>query len=233
MSEFDKRPDVYKLYCDAFAEIYPGVQLEVSQEALKLMASRIREAKPEAVPSHADAPEVSAQGASEGKESADVRCASSPSATAASAPERPAFTPEAWAAAEWAIPLHMHPYDWNVAECPGDYKAPTPGQVRGYIAQAVHRHQQQVEQPSIDRLKRELTEWKIKAKTWQQIADQRAIEAADLKVAAAISAGPCTETALCRLGWIVRDNEIARLKAELAKATAAKAIVAHDSGRNI
>lgn len=191
-----------------------------------------------------DAPEVSAQGASEGKESADVRCASSTSATAASAPERhaftpeerPAFTPEAWAAAEWAIPLHTYPLtadDWNVADCPGDYKAPTPGQVRGYIAQAVHRHQQQVEQPSIDRLKRELTEWKIKAKTWQQIADQRAIEAADLKVAAAISAGPCNETALCRLGWIVRDNEIARLKAELAKATAAKAIVAHDSGRNI
>ena len=46
MSGFDKRPDVYKLYCDAFAEIYPGVQLAVSPAALNLMAARIREAQP-------------------------------------------------------------------------------------------------------------------------------------------------------------------------------------------
>ena len=62
--------------------------------------------------------------------------------------ERTKLTPEAWEAADWAIPQRMHPLEpdtWDVANCAGDWKAPTPEQVRGYIAQAVHRHQQKHE----------------------------------------------------------------------------------------
>jgi len=43
------KPDAYKLYLDTFAEIYPGVQLAISPNALQLMVDRLL-ARPEAVP---------------------------------------------------------------------------------------------------------------------------------------------------------------------------------------
>lgn len=61
-------------------------------------------------------------------------------------PERVPYTPEAWAMAEWAIPPHVHPLGnetWDVSNCAGAWKPPTPDQVRGYIAQAVYKFQKE------------------------------------------------------------------------------------------
>jgi len=63
---------------------------------------------------------------------------------------RATYSPEAWAMAEWAIPLHTHPIGaetWDVANCAGNWKPPTPDQVRSYIAQAVFRFQKETVSP--------------------------------------------------------------------------------------
>jgi len=63
---------------------------------------------------------------------------------------RTEYTPEAWTMAEWAIPLHVHPLGagtWDVVNCHGDWKPPTPDQVRSYIAQAIFKFQKETVRP--------------------------------------------------------------------------------------
>lgn len=96
-------------------------------------------------------------------------------------PERVPYTPEAWAMAEWAIPLHVHPIgveNWDVANCAGDWKPPTPDQVRGYIAQAVYKFQKENINPlnqKIDALLSRLQvvqqNEKVWRAEWQQVSE--------------------------------------------------------------
>ena len=75
---------------------------------------------------------------------------------------RATYTPEAWRLAEWAIPLHTHPTQtdtWDVPNCAGDWKPPTPERVRRYIAQAIFKFQREYVEP----LERELAEAKRRA----------------------------------------------------------------------
>ena len=62
--------------------------------------------------------------------------------------DRSNFTVKCWEYADWAIPPLTHPLEspnWDVPNCAGNWQPPTPDQVRSYIAQAIHRYQQQEE----------------------------------------------------------------------------------------
>lgn len=72
--------------------------------------------------------------------------------------KRTEYCKGAWEIAEWAIPLHTHPESsegWDIAGFSEDF-TPTPDNVRGYIAQAIHKYHKDFAQSRITELEGEL-----------------------------------------------------------------------------